>query len=305
MFKKMVLGAVAAVTLAAFAPAAAEDAPRLFDPSNRLTRPDLSGLPRLRFLTTLDFPPFNFADNSGRAAGFNIDIARAICRELEIEAKCELQAMPWDELDVTLDGMRGEAIIAGHRITSALRAERDLSAPYFRFPARFTARTDFDIERPDMSSIALRRRVAVVEGSAHAAMLEAWFPDARAVPMRDMEAAYQALRDGDVSLLFGDGVAIAFWLASTASDACCRFVSGPFMSDHFLSPGMAIVMRQNSAGLSQAMDHALSKIEENGVYQEIYDRYFPLSPFSDIAPASTPPAGIGQEGEAQRPDETG
>ena len=83
------------------ASAAGENAPRLSDPEDRVASPDLSGLPRLRFLTTLDFPPFNFADSRGRAAGFNVDLARALCRELEIEQKCEIQAMPWDELDAT------------------------------------------------------------------------------------------------------------------------------------------------------------------------------------------------------------
>src|SRR3546814_16148214 len=65
----------------------------LFDARERLPRPDLSNIVRLRILTTSDFPPFNFADQTGRLTGFHIDLAREICAELQIEAKCQIQAL--------------------------------------------------------------------------------------------------------------------------------------------------------------------------------------------------------------------
>ena len=60
--------------------------PVLFDARERLVRPDVSGALRLRFLTTTDFPPFNFTDQSGRLSGFHIDLARALCEELGLQA---------------------------------------------------------------------------------------------------------------------------------------------------------------------------------------------------------------------------
>lgn len=44
--------------------------PLLFDARDRLPGADLSALTRLRFVTTVDFPPFNFMDQTGRLAGF-------------------------------------------------------------------------------------------------------------------------------------------------------------------------------------------------------------------------------------------
>ena len=43
-----------------------------------------------------------------------------------------------------------------------------------------------------------------------------------------MEAARDALRKGEADLLFGDGIALAFWLNGTDSGGCCIFVGGPF-----------------------------------------------------------------------------
>ena len=41
----------------------------------------------LRFLTDTDYPPFNYYDEDGSLVGFNIDVARAICLELDVHFK--------------------------------------------------------------------------------------------------------------------------------------------------------------------------------------------------------------------------
>ena len=66
-----------------------------------------SALVRLRFLTSVDFPPFNFTDQNGKLAGFNVDLAREICNELEIAAKCEIQALPFADMTEALTFFRG------------------------------------------------------------------------------------------------------------------------------------------------------------------------------------------------------
>ena len=81
---------VGAQPFAGVARAAEPQVPVLWDAKERLPKPDLSALPRLRFLTTTDFPPFNFLDGAGRLSGFHIDLARAICAELDIADKCQI-----------------------------------------------------------------------------------------------------------------------------------------------------------------------------------------------------------------------
>ena len=78
--------------------------PILWDSKERLVKPDLSDLARLRFLTTTDFPPFNYLDGDGKLSGLHVDLARAICAELAIADKCQIQALPWGELEAALNG---------------------------------------------------------------------------------------------------------------------------------------------------------------------------------------------------------
>ena len=41
----------------------------------------------IRFVTDNDYPPFNYLDDEGTLAGFNVDIARAICGRSPVASK--------------------------------------------------------------------------------------------------------------------------------------------------------------------------------------------------------------------------
>src|SRR6185312_10517640 len=97
-------------------------------------------VPAIRFITTDDFPPFNFLDAQGHLIGFNVDLARAICAELTIP--CTIQARPWADLAGALANKNADAIIAGLAVTAEARASLDFSDVYLRSPARFVVRRD-------------------------------------------------------------------------------------------------------------------------------------------------------------------
>src|SRR5690606_4962775 len=130
---------LAALWLAAIVPAAAQqpNIPQFWDVKERLVRPDISGLPRVRFLTTIDFPPFNYIDSNGLLSGLHVDLARALCEELGILDRCQIQALPWAELEGALARGEGDAIIAGLAVSPESRGRYAFTRSYMRFPARF------------------------------------------------------------------------------------------------------------------------------------------------------------------------
>ncbi|MEM9999542.1 MAG: transporter substrate-binding domain-containing protein [Pseudomonadota bacterium] len=259
------------------------DLPQFWDPGYVTAKPPLDGLLRLRFITTLDYPPFNFADENRKPTGFNVDLARAICENLRIETRCEIQAVPWDELQPALDANRAEAIIAGYDVTPEFRAKYQLSQPYFRFPARFIGRTNTaDGVAPEIALTDLMRpntRIGVLQESAHAAYLEAFFPRANVIQFPNAAPLYVALKDQEVDYLFGDGVSFSFWLASRASDGCCRLVAEPILDTQFFGHGMVVAVRFNEDALHASINAALKELEATGVVEELFVRYFPISPF--------------------------
>src|SRR5215472_9184461 len=68
---------------------AAAGVPGFWDPRRRPERPDLTRISIIRFLTEIDYPPFNYAGQDGNPAGFNVDLARMACEELKVN--CTVQ----------------------------------------------------------------------------------------------------------------------------------------------------------------------------------------------------------------------
>lgn len=248
--------------------------PLLFDARERLAKPDLSSLVRLRFLTSVDFPPFNFTDQNGKLSGFNVDLAREICGELEIADKCEIQALPFADLKEALAASQGDAVIAGLAVTPELRSQFTFSRPYLMLPARFARSVKAEIKGETAAGLA-GHPVGVVKATVHEAMLAAYFPEIKAVPFDSKEALLTALKDGKVDAVFADALQLSFWISSQASGKCCALFDGPYPSEQFLGEGMTVMLRQNDAILTAALDHALAALSRSGRLQEIYLRYFP------------------------------
>jgi len=250
--------------------------PGFWDPRRRPERPDLSRLTVIRFLTETDYPPFNYAGPDGNPAGFNVDLARLVCEEIKVQ--CTVQMRRFDTLIDALNKNEGDAVIASIAPTPPMRQKVDFSDPYYRAPARFVSRKDvaFDEIRPE----ALEgKKVGVVAGTAHEAYLKDLFTEAELHPYPSQEAARTALKKGEVDLLFGDGVSLAFWLNGTDSGGCCVFRGGPYTESRFFGEGIGIAVRRNNDLLRQAFNWALFRLWEKGRFTDLWLRYFPISPF--------------------------
>lgn len=276
----LIAGLAAALFLAVFPGAMARAAgpaiPNFWGTKERLQKPDLSRLQRLRFLTTLNFPPFNFLDADGRLTGFNVDLARALCSELDVLAKCQIQALPFGELGEAVRKGQGEAIIAGLAITPELRKTFAFSRPYLQFPARFIMPKATALAEPIYRKIA-GLRIGVIAGSAHERMLRNYFPAAKVVTYSRLGWLYEDLRARKIDGAFGDGMRFSFWLAGTDSKGCCRFAGGPYLAPNYLGEGMAIAVGKDDFVLASALDYALREITIKGKFAELYLRYFPVS----------------------------
>jgi polar amino acid transport system substrate-binding protein len=250
--------------------------PGFWDPRRRPERPDLSRIQSIRFLTEADYPPFNYAGPDGNPIGFNVDLARQLCDE--IKTSCTIQARRFDLLLDALADNRGDAVIASIAVSAATRARADFTDPYYRTPARFVALVDSPI-RDVLPELVEGKKIAVVAGTAHEAFLKEMFTGADIRPYPNADAARAALRNREVDLLFGDGIALAFWLNGSDSAGCCAFRGGPFLEDRFFGEGVGIAVKRGNDLLRQALNWALFREWESGSFADLWLRYFPISPF--------------------------
>lgn len=250
--------------------------PDFWDPRRRVERPPPGVVQALRFITTDDFPPFNFLDSDGHLTGFNVDLARAICAELAIP--CTIQARAFAELPDRLASKAADAAIAGIAVTAEARAKVDFSDVYLRTPARFVVRkdeTEFTVTPAGLKG----KTIGVVEHTAHEAYLAAMFPEVARKIYPTPDAAREALAKGEVDAHFGDGLQLSFWLQSPASNGCCVFAGGPYLEQRFFGQGYAIAVAKGATDTKRAINAALQAIYEKGVYADLYLRYFPVSFF--------------------------
>lgn len=230
----------------------------------------------LRFLTTTDFPPFNYADEEGQLTGFNIDFARAVCVELEVS--CDIKAVPFGELLSTLDHGDGDAVIGAIAVTPATVARAEFSRRYYFMTGHFAVSKSG--AKPDITPAGLEsRKIAVQARSSHEAYLRAFFPDSQIISLPSADAARDALAKGEVDALFADGLALAFWTNGTSSKACCELSGKAFNDARYFGDGMAIALRRGDVPLTRQVDAAITHILASNRYEELLARYFPVRLF--------------------------
>lgn len=254
---------------------AASDFPHYWDGREHISKPDLSTVERIRFVTTVDYPPFNFVDSTGRISGFNVDLARAICNELGVTSICQIEARPWNELQPTLDNGEAEAIIAGLKPTAALREKYAFTAPYMRLPARFLTMRDTALVEP-LANTLDKKTIGVIAGSVHQAIFADFFPRGHWVGYPSRELMLNDLQAKKIDAVFGDGSDLSFWIGSPDAKNCCAFTGGPYIAPQFLGDGMMIATTLENGELVDAFNFALKSLEEKGTISELYLRYFPV-----------------------------
>ena len=256
--------------LATTVPAFAQALPFHADPSAREILAGAAAVPAIRFLTTADFPPFNFRDGGGELIGFNVDLAKAICQEVNVA--CTLQAWPWAQAADALSDNQGDALIAGLEMSPANGALFDFSSTYMALPGRFVTR-QADIASFSADELA-GKTVAVRRSSAHAAFMERYLPDARLELFATELEALAALDAAEVDVFFGDGLRAAFWINDNLD--CCGFAGGAYFRPALFGEGLAIAVPAGHDAIRHAIDWALVRLKDNGVLDELYLRWFPV-----------------------------
>ena len=251
--------------------------PNFWNPRGRGERVEAPQIGRsIRFLTDDEFPPLHFAGPDGNPTGFSVELARAICERMALS--CTIQARRFDTLLDALADKQGDVVAAAIPITPDLNARFLATRPYFRWPARFVARRERG--GAPLSPDALSgQKVGAIEGSAHAAYLQAFFPKVEVKDFPDLAAAQGALKRGDVDYVFADGLNLALWLGGADSEGCCAFAGGAYLENRYFGEGIGLVTRKDDVALARALDDALQRLWDEGKYTEIYLRFFPISPF--------------------------
>ena len=224
----------------------------------------------IRIATEGAYPPFNFIDKDGKLAGFDVDIASALCAAMK--AKCEIVAQNWDGIIPGLQAGEYDAIISSLSITPQRSQQIDFTDPYYDTPTRFIAHKGANLE---ISVAGLNgKRIGVQRGTVQEKLLRSKFYQAVPVLYDSQEPAVQDLVAGNIDLVLGNSVALAQSFLDTDRGKDFEFAGPSFTDPDILGVGAGIAVRKDETGLLDAFNKALRQIRADGTFKQINDKYF-------------------------------
>ena len=87
------------------------------------------------------------------------------------------------------------------------------------------------------------------------------------------------LRRSEVDFIFGDAIALAFWINGTDSANAAPSPAGPLSRAAISARASASRVRKGNDLLRQSLNWALFRLWEKGRYTDLWLRYFSISPF--------------------------
>lgn len=226
---------------------------------------------RLRIASEGARPPYNQLDAKGELAGFEIDLARALC--LRAGRACDFVQQDWDQLLPGLESGGHDAVIAALTPTPERRARVAFGAPYLRMPLAFAAPRGRKPRSLEPAALA-DRAIGVEADGAHRAAIERAYPQARVAPYAGLEDAMLDLAEGRVDLVVGPKDAVAAFLETRREGQCCRLAGDVPREAAEDLPGFAMAFRPADAELRAAFDTALAAMRADGSFETISRRYF-------------------------------
>lgn len=217
------------------------------------------------------YPPFSWVEPDGTLKGFDIDIAKALCKE--IGAKCTLVQQDWDGIIPALLARKYDAIIASMSITEARKKKVAFTKKYYNTPAKFVRRKGSGIEITKASMKG--KTVGVQRATTHDSFITAKFGDTVKIKRyATQDEAYLDAVAGRVDLLLADSVAMNDGFLKTPQGKDFEFVGPDYTDPKYFGDGAGIAIRKQDKDLKALFNKAIDAIRANGTYKRINDKYF-------------------------------
>jgi PAS domain S-box-containing protein len=207
------------------------------------------------------FPPYEYLDKKGRPAGFNIDLARALARELDVAISFRLE--PWSDVRRKMD--EGAIDLAAMFYSEGRDRTADFSAPLTASAQAVFAGKDSPLYT-GLDSLR-GKRISVQNGDlAHDYLLENGFSDELIVTQIPQEAL-RMLADGEVDFSAGALLQGRYWIDKNKWNHLHAADKHLFVTDYCFA-----VPHGNTALLGR-INEGLTLLKESGEYRDIYNEW--------------------------------
>ena len=212
------------------------------------------------------YAPWNYINDSGDLAGFEIDLGNELCARAGFE--CEWVVNEWDSIIPNLVAGNYDTIIAGMSVTAEREELIDFTQHYYPpDPSKWVATSDKGVNfNPAGTAIG-------VQGSTiQSAWLSENFGDSATI--KEYATADESMADlsaGVVDLVLADGE----YLKPFVDNESIFFVG----NDIIIGEGVGMGIRKTDVGLKAAFNAAIDAVKADGTLDTLIATYFDAGPF--------------------------
>ncbi|MEF1310893.1 arginine ABC transporter substrate-binding protein [Vibrio mytili] len=219
----------------------------------------------IKFAMEATYAPFEYMDENNQIQGFDVDLANALCKEME--AKCSFHNQAFDSLIPALKFKRYDAAISAMDITDARLEQVSFTHPYYENSAAFVSVKGKVADKTELQG----KRVGVQNGSTHQSYLIDQLPGVTAVPYSSYQDAFIDMKNGRIDSVFGDTAVVAEWFKKEDD---LTYVGDHVTNPKYFGNGFGIAVNKDNQELVNKLNAALKAVKENGNYDVIFNKYF-------------------------------
>ena len=215
----------------------------------------------ITFAMEPSYPPFETTNEKGEIIGFDVDVANAICKE--IQATCHFKSQAFDALIPGLKSKRFDASISAIDITEARAKQVAFSNAYYDSSASYVA-------LKGKADLASAKTVGVQNGTTFQQYTAAESKQYNAKAYASLQDAILDLKNGRIDIIFGDTAVLADMISKEAE---IQFVGDKVTDKKYFGNGLGIAVNKSSKELLESLNKGLEAVKANGEYQKIYDKW--------------------------------
>lgn len=235
-------------------------------PTDTATTANTHATQTLRIATEGAYAPFNYTNNDGSLAGFDVDIANALCAKMAVT--CKINAQDWSGIIPALKTGKFDAIISAMSVTPERSEQVSFSEPYFINTLVFVAKNDssFDPANPDNIKSA---KISAQGSTISNQWLTQTYPDIKPTLHDTLDNAFIDLGNNRSDAIISDKLPAMTWLGSELGKGFAIKGNEIDINDKF-----AIAVNKGNDELLTKFNQALADIKANGTYDKIVIEHF-------------------------------
>lgn len=212
------------------------------------------------------FPPMGFRNENNEIVGFDIDLAKAVAEELEMEVN--FQPISWASKEQELNSGNIDCIWNGFAYNEERAATMTLSDPYIKGENYFILKNGTKVTSQEE---LIGKKIGVQTGSIQAQDLEKseFGKQVEIIQYGDNLTAFMDLETEGIDALFCSNIIGNYLITSKNKDY--KTVSSENIT---VSNGSVIAFKQGNTELKDEIQNALKKLDDEGKLVEISNKWF-------------------------------